>query len=285
MADRSVERYISLAGALVKITGNSQELFEDPDILRPFLAQPGKPDRWLHCRIVDAFPRPEGELVFRRVYALGDSYISYIGAVESDPGRAYIRVERRGDVSHAQFLRKEILSGIPPRAVLTALETENLVTSRNGLLFHAACIEYQGQAILFTAPSGTGKSTQADLWCRHRGTRIINGDRIVIRVTDTGVSAMGVPYSGSSGISVNTTLPLRAVVYLSQGRDNAITVLRGVAAFRRIWEGCSVHTWNREDIARASETAAELIRQVPIYHFSCTPDENAVLALEAELKR
>lgn len=287
MAEDRREWIVSLAGATVRITGESTALFSEPGILEPFLSQSQEWDYELSCVTVDSLPAPMGNLLFsdtgRKVYAWEDSCISYIGSVAKSTDGAYIRVERRGKISNAQFLSKPLGGRITVRAALTALEAEHLVTQQNGLLLHASCVLQNGHAILFTAPSGTGKSTQAALWERYRGAEIINGDRIVVRCTEEGICAMGIPFSGSSGICKNGTMPIRAIVYLSQGKENRIQRLCGVPAFRRIWEGCALHTWNRNDTSRATETAARLIGQIPVYHFACKPDETAVQFLEAEL--
>ena len=60
------------------------------------------------------------------------------------------------------------------------------------VLLHASVIEYAGGAVLFSAPSGTGKSTQAALWARHRGAHIRNGDKAGVRVLPDSVRAYGV---------------------------------------------------------------------------------------------
>ena len=73
------------------------------------------------------------------------------------------------------------------------------------------------------------------------------------------------------------------MVYLTQAPQNTVTRLNGVKAFRNIWEGCSVHIWNREDVAKATDAVQRLIAAVPVYHLACTPDEAAVSALEAVL--
>ena len=288
LTDRS-EWFFSLAGHTVRVTGERDSLFSEPGLLTEFLTDDRSWDREICCSLTDTLAEPEGKLVFsdpsRRVYACADAFVSYIGAVEKSAVGAYIRVERRGNRHTAQFRKKDIQGRIPVRSVLTALEAEHLVTANNGILLHAACISWEGQAIVFTAPSGTGKSTQAELWHKLRNAEIINGDRIMIRVNDGGCEVIGVPFSGSSGISKNVRMPLKAIVYLNQGPDNQLSQLAGIRAFRRIWEGCSFHTWNREDVAQTADTVQKLIASVPVLLLKCTPDEGAVNVLEAALRR
>ena len=151
-------------------------------------------------------------------------------------------------------------------------------------MFHSAYIEWQGRAILFTAPSGTGKSTQADLWCRHQGAGLINGDRAIVRLDGDTVLACGVPFCGSSGVTKNVSLPLAAIVYLTQAPENRVTVLAGFEAFRRVWEGCNVNVWNREELSAASEYVLEALSRVPVYRLDCRPEPAAVDALRQVLE-
>jgi hypothetical protein len=155
----------------------------------------------------------------------------------------------------------------------------------HGFIFHCSCIDRGGEAILFTAPSGTGKSTQADLWHQHRGTEIINGDRAAIRLAEGKLLAEGIPFAGSSQYCKNRSLPLRAIVYLGQAPRTTIRKLRGYEAFSKIWEGVSVNTWDREDLERVSAVVQKVASEIPVYHMPCTPDESAVIALEEALRK
>ena len=283
MDSKKIRRYFSIAGVCVCVCAGEDVLFENAGILAPFEVEAGDADHVIFCQLVDSLPSPEGEIVFRdsgrTVWQKDDAYISYIGSEKSP----YIRVIRHGREHSAQFLRNSRWARISEKEVLTALEVEALIAGAGGLLLHTAWIAHAGEAILFTAPSGTGKSTQAELWRRSRGAEVINGDRAMVRCTETGAEAVGIPFCGSSGISKNRTLPVRAVVYLTQASRNTVTRLQGVRAFRNIWEGCSVHTWNREDVTKAMDAVQWLIASVPVYHLACTPDESAVAALEAVL--
>ena len=78
-------------------------------------------------------------------------------------------------------------------------------------------------------------------------------------------------------------VPLAAVVYLGQSSENVIRRLEGGQAFCRLWEGCSVANWAKEDAEKATETAMKILKKVPVYHLMCRPDESAVGILEKEL--
>ena len=70
-----------------------------------------------------------------------------------------------------------------------------------------------------------------------------------------------------------------AIVYLSQAKENRAEQLRGVSAFRKVWEGCSVNVWDREDLALASQTVLKVLDHVPVFHLACRADAQAVQTL------
>lgn len=286
------ERFYSFAGVRFRVCGADEEMYEDDRMLSPFRTEGQEWDHCLNMRIVDELPGPEGQLLFadsgKQVFQDGDTLIRYVGSVEKSLNGAYMRVSRRGDLSQVLVDRKSIWHGLSPRLVLNAMEAEHQIVQHGGFLLHASYIRWKDRAILFTAPSGTGKSTQAELWCRLRGAELINGDRAAVRsgswVQYTNVpTAWGVPFSGSSGVCENVTLPIAAIVHLSQAPTTSIARLTGLKAFRCLWEGCSVNVWDRQDVAVCTDTVMEVIGNVPVYHLACTPDESAVIALEQVL--
>lgn len=282
-----MEIKINLAGLILRIAGADEEMFADPGILAPYVCESETTDREVACSIVQRLPEPKGTCIFhnpsRWVYQAGDAVVSYMGAVENSPEYAHIRAEHRENGTKIQVLSTSVKGCISPKTVINGLEAEHWIAQNRGILLHCSYISYEGGAILFTAPSGVGKSTQAELWRIHRGAEVINGDRAVVRRGESSLEAWGVPFSGSSGISKACCLPLRAVVCLSQAPETTIRPLTGIRAFRPIWEGCSLHTWNRGDVDSCSETVQKIAETVPVFHLACTPDVSAVLALEQAL--
>ena len=236
----------------------------------------------------DNLTPPVGELVAVKpgfcVYNNDDVSVRYIGSVEKSWDNAYIRAEHSGNLHNIQLKKSQFSGKIGTHTVLSALAAEHLTVQAGGVVFHCSYIEHNGKAILFTAPSETGKSTQADLWNKHRDAFIVNGDRAAIRIIDGEIYADGIPFAGSSKHCNNRTLPLAAIVYLAQAPVTTIKRIKGYQAFSKIWEGISVNTWDKDDMEKVSTLAKKIVENIPVYYLACTPDESAVIALEKALE-
>ncbi len=92
-------------------------------------------------------------------------------------------------------------------------------------LFHGSCIAVDDRAYIFTAPSGTGKSTHTRLWRELLGERavMVNDDKPLIRVCDDGTFVYGTPWDGKHHLSSNISVRLRAVCLLERNAENRIS--------------------------------------------------------------
>ena len=163
--------------------------------------------------------------------------------------------------------------------VFDTIAIEHAMALYHGTLLHSSFISYNGEAILFTAPSQTGKSTQAELWRMHKGAQVINGDRSLIKLKDGVLHAYSLPYCGTSGICENYHAPIKTVVVLRQAPFNRITRMRPAAAFRDIYEGCAANIWYERDMTAICDLVENIITTVPVYLLECLPDEDAVNTL------
>ena len=197
-----------------------------------------------------------------------------------------LRHSRQAPTNCSIYLQSETLERILPQFRLSAfLAPERLFLRYNGFLLHASVIEVNGGGILFTAPSGTGKSTQASLWARLRGAQILNGDRAVIRHENGIFYAYGSPYAGTSGIYRNQRVPIRAIVVLSQSDTNKLSPLSSLSAFQMLYRETTTYAWDNEFVDQLSGLLLNLIEAVPVYSLACRPDEGAVSILEQELMK
>ena len=155
---------------------------------------------------------------------------------------------------------------------------------RGAAILHASYIDWNGHAVLFTAPSGTGKSTQAELWAKYVGTEIVNGDRVLVRQCNGQWYAFGYPCCGSSKICLNRILPLRAIVVLLQGIENRIERQTVPQKVRALAAATEVYPWDGQEINRALDLAEQLAEDVPILQLVCKPDAAAVHTLKQYLE-
>ena len=152
---------------------------------------------------------------------------------------------------------------------------ELLLLQHHAFLLHSSVVLYQGKMILFSGPSGVGKSTQASLWEHHMGAKVINGDRCVILQKEDGFYGSGSPWAGTSAIYHNIQAPIAGIIVLSKGSQNQIRKL-GFEAFSLLFSQTTVNSWDHEFMSKIMDLYENLFRQVPIYALQCCPDEDAV---------
>ena len=171
------------------------------------------------------------------------------------------------------------------RNIWNKIDLSRILLSHGGLILHASYIIWNGGAILFTAPSGTGKSTQAELWAEYQHAEIINGDRAVLREKDGEMRAYGLPFAGSSGICVHKSAPVRAVVILAQAAENSVYELTPAEAIKHLYSQCALNRWNREEVEAVLGVLAKMVRTTKVVKLDCLPNRSAVETLTDYLER
>lgn len=221
----------------------------------------------------------------RAVYIQGDEeHRYYFWSVHSDSNYVLVR-QNPADPSRCRIcLPVQDIPRLMPHFRLAAfLAIERLLLYHKAFILHASVVCWQDQGILFSAPSGTGKSTQADLWNRLEGAQIVNGDRGILRYTPQGYRVYGSPYAGTSGVFTNITVPIRAIVVLSQARENSLQRLSPLVAFRKLYSESTALTWDAGFIDQLSGLLLQIVSEVPVYHLACRPDTQAVALLKQVL--
>lgn len=157
------------------------------------------------------------------------------------------------------------------------------ITRFGGVMLHASCVEYEGKAYLFSARSGTGKSTHTHLWLKHLpGSRIINDDKPAIRCIDGVYYAYGTPWSGKNDESVNVGVPIAGIAFLSRG-ENCIKRIPGVKALKLFMDQ-TVRPLNKTLMGNMLDMLNDVLTDIPIYEMSCDMSEKAVLTAYEGMK-
>lgn len=150
------------------------------------------------------------------------------------------------------------------------------LTEREVLLFHGSVIAVDGQAYLFTAKSGTGKSTHTRLWRELFGERavMVNDDKPLLHVGKEGVTAYGTPWNGKHHLGGNLSAPLKALCILQRDKSNHIEPVSAEDAFPMLLQQC-YRPETGEGMVRTLELLERLSRQVKLYRLGCNMEPEA----------
>lgn len=168
-------------------------------------------------------------------------------------------------------------------SVMRMLPVRAVFLHFGALFLHASQILIKGRGILFSAPSGTGKTTQARLWRDLRGAEIVCNDRTIVRKRGGVWHTYGYPLDGSEPVGSGEVNRLGCIVMLRQGRTNEITRLRPRQAAAMLMEQVVLDTWDFTAKNVALTLILELLEHIPVYLLVCTKDERAVEALETKI--
>ena len=187
--------------------------------------------------------------------------------------------------------RQNAMDGLPvrkyPDAYLETLALQRKLTEAmfqyDTLLFHGSVVAVDGIAYLFTARSGTGKSTHTRLWREVFGGRavMVNDDKPFLRITEEGVVACGSPWNGKHGLGTNLTVPLKAICLLERGERNTIKQVSAQEMIGILFQQSS-RPRDPGLMPRYMELIDRLAGMVDFYCMACNMDsEAASVAYEA----
>lgn len=144
----------------------------------------------------------------------------------------------------------------------------------NGLMLHAAAVEFEGKAYLFSGPSTVGKSTHTRLWRQLLGEQVyfINDDKPALRWVDGKWLAYGTPWCGKDGINMNRKVPLAGICFLKQGKQNSIRRLAPKEAMIRVFSQTTKMIRDPSVVAQLIDHVDSLVRQIPIYELENRPE-------------
>ncbi|MDO4563084.1 MAG: hypothetical protein Q4C12_04550 [Clostridia bacterium] len=146
----------------------------------------------------------------------------------------------------------------------------------NGFILHASAVVLDGAAYLFSAPSGTGKSTHTAIWQKYFGedrARILNDDKPAIRFINGRFYAYGTPWSGKTDKNINEKAELKAIGVLSRANENSVALLETKAALYAILNQTLRPAGN--SLPRLLELLEKLMETVPVYSVLCNMEPDA----------
>lgn len=188
------------------------------------------------------------------------------------------------EVSNDEILAEKSEEYSSTREYLETLAVYRKICERladnNIILVHSSVLMVNGQAVMFLAPSGTGKSTHSRLWRKVYGDRVtmINDDKPLVSVhTDdegTHLTVYGTPWCGKHGIETNTSAPVKAIFILKRSETNCTRKLSSKEVFPHIYRQI-YHPNNEMLMKKILPLMLTFAENVEIYEFGCNMEEEA----------
>ena len=147
----------------------------------------------------------------------------------------------------------------------------DIATIEGFVPLHASCVIKQNEAYLFSAPSGTGKSTHAAFYQTELKGFILNDDKPIIK----NQHVYGTPFSGKSALNQNQVYPLRAIYFIEQGSINSISKLPIDDASKRLLKNIARPT-TKDTWEALLPHINQLLNETPIYLVYLTLNPNSV---------
>lgn len=160
----------------------------------------------------------------------------------------------------------------------TGLAFSDRLTVLGGAVLHGSSVAYNGQGIIFSANSGTGKSTHTNLWKERFGNEIaiVNDDKPAIRFYEDTPYIFGTPWSGKTDLNTNLHVPLRAIVFIKRAETNWIEKLHVRDSVFNLTEQIWRPYYDTKIGEKTLDVIEKLISTVPIYRLHCNISQEAV---------
>lgn len=161
--------------------------------------------------------------------------------------------------------------------IWTGFEFCNRLLKFDAFMLHASAVVYEGGAYLFSAPSGTGKSTHTAIWQRVFGedkAYILNDDKPVIKLCGESVEVFGTPWSGKTDKNKNTHVPLRGICFLERAPQNSIEKLSADAAIYPILNQTLRPAYGA-DMSALLSLLDRLLAKTRVFRMGCNMEDEA----------
>lgn len=182
------------------------------------------------------------------------------------------------DVLKEQEFSEDNTFSLPYLETLAALrKIAEVLPRQNRILMHGASISYMDKGYLFTAVSGTGKSTHIRLWRKHLGeqVQIVNGDKPFLSIEEGTVRIYGSPWAGKENWHRNRSVELNGICFLNRGTTNRIRRIKPEECLSLVFN----QIYMPEDsvsVGLTLELLDKLLASVPLYYLECDISEEAV---------
>lgn len=160
----------------------------------------------------------------------------------------------------------------------TGFAFKDRLTYLGGAVLHGSAIAMNNAGIIFSANSGVGKSTHANLWKQYfkDEVTIVNDDKPAIRMLNGLPYMFGTPWSGKTELNANVQAPLKAIVFIKRSDRNDIERLNTRDSIFALSSQIERPYYDGQLGAQTLDVIEQLITTVPVYQLHCNISYEAV---------
>lgn len=155
----------------------------------------------------------------------------------------------------------------------------------NGFMLHSSCVIVDDEAYLFSAPSGTGKSTHTQIYLKvfKERAKILNDDKPAIIIDNNNIYAYGTPFSGKTALNLNEFYPIKGICFIERSEDNFIEEMPSAKAiFNILNQTIRSITADKTDILL--DYIDKVVKNVPIFRLGCNMEDSAAILSYTTMK-
>ena len=199
---------------------------------------------------------------FSLIIKLNESPSIDLAKADFQPDRKEISVELKLADTLKQISLEPFFQPLGP------LMLSYITHSHNGILIHASGVTDGQKGYVFSAVSGTGKSTMARLW-QKQGAKIINDDRLILIPREENVMMTNTPMPYYQDVYKESNV--NAIFLLKQSKTNYIEKLTGASAIARLMANCIQFLYNKKMVGQHLKSITGIVERCPVYELGFKP--------------
>lgn len=185
--------------------------------------------------------------------------------------------EQRKSIMECQYEGLAYPGYSPPELESTAVyrKIAMRLPEYDALVFHGSAVAVNEKAYLFTAKSGTGKTTHTDLWLKNiPGSFVVNGDKPILRIMDGTTCVCGTPWMGKEKMGCSRIVPLSGLCMISRGETNAIEKV-SLSELMPLLIGQAYRPPEGAMLIRTVKLLEQIGKSTELYRLSCNMEDEA----------
>ncbi len=272
--------YFKIAGLLLRIDAQEHYIHKELFDFEWNRELEHEPDAFISfSKEIIPFAYPEKSILKAELLTVYETSERYIVQYNHDVAVECYTLEKNGNKTVIYMKDQPILSPEDEEIIMYSIRDSffYFMQKKGRIAIHSASIIYNGKVWLFSASSGTGKSTHVNLWEEKGITfEMFNGDVAVCFVENGIAYAAGLPWCGTSGIYCNRIEPLGGIMFLQRYCHNEATKLNSFEGILRMGARCLTPNWNKELVNMNFQITEEIAPKIKLGVLHCTPELEAV---------